>query len=504
GFDLYLPDMLTAQVERPPKFGAKLVSFNGEEVKTTPGVVEVVAIPSGIAVVGTDFWSVRQGRYRLRPVWDLSESVSFNSQDQYSQYESLMDRRGTIRKNSGLVGIAQARADKKLESTYQFPYLAHAPMEPLNVVIDYTGRECNIWCGTQWPDADRAAAAGVLNLPLVRVNLHTMLSGGGFGRRGTMDQDFVREAAHLAKVIKKPLKLVWTREDDIKGGYYRPSAVVRLKGSLDRRGNVTSILGRIASQSVAIGPLVEAFITLIGEDVRTAQGLRDIPYDIPNLRAEVHYQENLVPVNWMRSVANSFNIFALETFIDELAEAAEQDAYEFRRNMLERNPRCRRVLDVVANAANWTSPLPAGSYRGIALLQSYNSYIAQVVEASLYGEQLKIHRVLSAVDCGIVINPDLVRAQIESGIVFGLSSAMGEISFRDGEVVQNNFNNYSILKFNQTPAIETLIIDSEENPGGVGELGVPCVAPALANAVYHATGKRIKSLPMFNENLYLN
>ncbi|MEE2732348.1 MAG: xanthine dehydrogenase family protein molybdopterin-binding subunit [Pseudomonadota bacterium] len=504
GFDLYLPGMLTALVQRAPKFGAKLVSFNATEVKSYPGVVDVVEIPSGVAVIGTDFWSVRQGRLRLRAQWDYSDAEQFSSADQMARYESLMDARGTVRKNTGWVAIAQARADQELESTYQFPYLAHVPMEPLNVVIDYDGRNCDIWCGTQWPDADRSAAASVLGLPIRRVNFHTMLSGGGFGRRGTMDQDFVREAAHLAKIVKKPIKLVWTREDDIKGGYYRPSAVVRLKGSLNRRGEVTSIMGRIASQSVAIGPLMEAFIALVGEDARTAQGIQDMPYDIPNLRAEVHYEKSSVPVTWMRSVANSFNIFALETFIDELAEAASQDPYEFRRNMLGNNARCRQVLDVVAAAADWSTPAPAGIYRGIALLNSYNSYIAQVVEVRLEGEQITVVRVISAVDCGVAVNPDLVNAQIESGIVFALSSAMGKISFNDGMVEQNNYFDYPILKMDQSPAIETHLVNSDEDPGGVGELGVPCVAPALANALYQATGERIRSLPMFDHNLQLN
>lgn len=504
GFDLYLPGMLTALVKRAPKFGAKLISFNAGEVKNSPGVVDVVEIPSGVAVIGTDFWSAQQGREKLLPIWDFNDAAIFSSEEQYARYDSLMDERGNVRRNTGFVALAQSRADQKLVSTFRFPYLAHAPMEPLNVVIDYSGRDCEIWCGSQWPDADRSAAASVLGLPLRRVTFHTLLSGGGFGRRGTMDQDFVREAAHLARKVKKPLKLVWTREDDIKGGHYRPSAVVRLTGSLNKRGDVTSIMGRIASQSVAIGPLMESFITLIGEDVRTAQGIRDIPYDIPNLRAEVHYEESEVPVSWMRSVANSFNIFALETFIDELAEAAGQDPYEFRRNMLGGNPRSRQVLDAVAEAANWSSPAAAGIYRGIALLNSYNSYIAQVVEASLDGVQLKVHRVISAVDCGIAVNPDLVKAQIESGIVFGLSSAMGEISFKGGEVSQGNFDDYPILRISQTPVMETYILDSDENPGGVGELGVPCVAPALANAIYLVTGERIKSLPMFNWNLQID
>lgn len=504
GFDLSKPGMLTAVVKRAPKFGAKLVNFNAGDVKSSPGVVDVVEIPSGVAVIGKDFWSVRQGRDKLLVNWDFSDADTFSSDDQMAHYTELMDKRGNTRRNTGRVEVAQALAAQTLESTFEFPYLAHAPMEPLNVLIDYDGRHCEIWCGSQWPDADRATAANVLGLPVRRVTFHNILSGGGFGRRGTIDQDFVREAAHLAKVVRKPVKLVWTREDDIMGGYYRPSAVVRLKGSLNARGEVTSVLGRIASQSVAIGPILEAFVTLIGEDVRTTQGLQEIPYDIPNLRAEVHYETYKVPVNWMRSVANSFNIFALETFIDELAEAAGKDPYEFRRDMLGRNPRTRQVLDAVAEAANWSGPAPAGVYRGIALLNSYNSYIAQVVEASLDSNQIRIHRVFSAVDCGIAINPDLVKAQIESGIVFALSSAMGEISFTDGDVGQNNFHNYPLLRMNQTPEIETLILSSDKDPGGVGELGVPCVAPALANALYQVTGTRIKSLPLFNQNLHLS
>ena len=504
GFDFSLPGMLTAVVMRAPKFGAKLIGFNAANIENNAGITNVLEIPSGVAVVGKDFWSVKKARDNLSAQWDFNDAAEFSSADQLTHYKSLMNKRGTVRRNTGLVALAQARAHQQLESTFEFPYLAQAPMEPLNVVIDFNGRDCEIWCGTQWPDADRSAAANVLGIPLRRVKFNTMLSGGGFGRRGTMDQDFVREAAHLAKKVKKPIKLVWTREDDIKGGYYRPSAVVRLKGSLNRRGEVTSILGRIASQSVAIGPLMESFVTLLGEDVRTAQGIRDVPYDIPNLRAEVHYEKSAVPVNWMRSVANSFNVFALETFIDELAEATGQDPYEFRRTMLARNPRCLTVLDRVADAVNWKSPAPAGVYRGIALLNSYNSYIAQVVEASLNGSQLNILRVISAVDCGIAVNPDLVKAQIESGIVFGLSSAMGEIHLKQGEVQQNNFHDYPILRINQSPEIETLLIDSNENPGGVGELGVPGVAPALANAIYQAKGERIKSLPMFGANLQMS
>lgn len=503
GSDIYIPGMLTAVVQRPPKFGAKVISFNADDIEDNPGVVDIIEIPSGVAVVASDFWSAEQARKRLKIAWDFGNAAVFSSEQQYAQYDALMDKRGTVRKNSGLVALAQTRADQKLQSTFRFPYLAHVPMEPLNVVIDYNGRDCEIWCGTQWPDADQAAAASVLGIPASRINFHNVLSGGGFGRRGTMDQDFVREAAHLAKKVKKPIKVVWTREDDIKGGYYRPSAVVRLTGTLDRRGAVTSLSGRIASQSVAIGPLMESFIALIGEDARTAQGIRDIPYDIPNLRAEVHYEKSEVPVNWMRSVANSFNIFALETFMDELAEAAGQDPYQFRRSMLANNPRCRQVLDTVAEAANWSNPASDGIYRGIAVLNSYNSYIAQVVEASLNGSQLRIHRVLSAVDCGVAVNPDLVKAQIESGVVFGLSSAMGEISFKDGEVRQSNFHNYPILRINQSPAIETRLVNSDKNPGGVGELGVPCVAPALANAIYQATGNRIRSLPLFNQNMQL-
>ncbi|HET8705189.1 MAG TPA: molybdopterin cofactor-binding domain-containing protein, partial [Pseudomonadales bacterium] len=396
-------------------------------------------------------------------------------------------------------------AAKKLQSDFIFPYLAHAPMEPLNVVINYTGgNSCEIWCGSQWPDGDRAAAASALGISADKITFHNMLSGGGFGRRASPDHDFVVEAARLAKVLKKPVKVVWTREDDIQGGYYRPCAVSRLTGSLDSQGNVTSITGRIATQSVYGSALVENAAQLIGEDIRAGSGLQDQPYSIPNVRVDVHYMKNKVPVMWMRSVASSFNVYALETFIDELAYAAGKDPYQFRRAMLQDKPRLVGVLDAVAQASGWSSQPPTGVHRGIAVVNYNSSYLAQVVEASVSGKKLTINKVFSAVDCGIAVNPDLVKAQIESGIVFGLSSVvMGAITFDKGDVQQSNFNDYPILRMNQAPAIETQIVNSGEAPGGVGELGVPAIGPALANAIFAATGKRIRNLPMADQNLNL-
>ena len=505
GIDVYIPNMLTAVIARAPKFGSSLISFGALAAKAVPGVVGVYKIPSGVAVVAKDFWSAKLGRDALQPYWNTLLAVNLTSATQYASYLKMMDTPGQLRRSVGNVKQAQAAAAKQLQSDFQFPYLAHAPMEPLNVVIDYSGgNSCEIWCGTQWPDGDCAAAASVLGLAASKITFHNQLSGGAFGRRGNPDHDFVVEAAHLAKVLKKPVKVVWTREDDIKGGYYRPCAVSRLAGSLDSEGNLTALTGRIATQSVYGSPLVESVAMLVGEDIRAAQGLQNLPYSIPNLRVDVHYVQNKVPVMWMRSVAASFNIFALETFIDELAHAAGKDPYEFRRAMLQDNPRCMGVLDTVAEAANWTTPPPTGIYRGIALLNYSSSYIAQVVEASVSGKQLSINKVISAVDCGIAINPDLVKAQIESGTVFGLSSAlMGAITLDKGTVQQSNFNDYPILRINQAPTIETHIISSTADPGGVGELGVPCVAPALANAIFSATGKRIRSLPMTDHNLQL-
>ncbi|MDR3417547.1 MAG: xanthine dehydrogenase family protein molybdopterin-binding subunit [Nevskia sp.] len=505
GIDVYLPGMLTALIARPPRFGGRVVSYDASAAMALPGVVEVHQIPGGVAVVGTDFWAAKQGRAALKVKWDLSTAENITSADLYTSYGKLMAFPGTVRRYDGDVALARATAAQSLQADYSFPYLAHAPMEPLNVVIDYSPGNCEIWCGTQWPDADRLAASTVLGVPADLIKFHTMLSGGGFGRRGSVDNDFILDAAHVAKAVRGKVKVMWTREDDITGGHYRPAAVCRLTATLDQAGKLSSFTGRVAAQSVAYGALPELAVKVLGIDIRATEGLENMPYAVPNVEVDVHTVTNQVKVLWMRSVANSFNIFALETFVDELAQAAGQDPYQFRRGLLRNNARLLGVLDAAAQAAGWTTPPAAGVSRGIAALAGYGSYIAQVVEASVSGGQLGVLRGVSAVDCGIAVNPDLVKAQIESGIVFGLSSAlMGAITLQDGVVQQSNFHDYPVLRMHQAPQTETVIVNSGESPGGVGELGVPCVAPALANALYGLTGKRVRSLPMSNQSLSLS
>jgi isoquinoline 1-oxidoreductase beta subunit len=385
-----------------------------------------------------------------------------------------------------------------ISADYAFPYLAHAPMEPLNVVIDYTPERCEIWTGTQWPDGDRSTAARVLGLRADDIVMHTLPSGGSFGRRASFTHDFVDEAAQLALQLQQPVKLMWTREDDIAGGHYRPAAVCRLAATLDRDGRPNSWGHRLVVQSLLVNALIDQLGTLGGSEANSARGADTMPYAIANVRVDVHSMTEPVSVLSLRSVSNSFNVYAVETFIDELAQAAGADPYAYRRQLLQEQPRLLAVLDAAADAAGWASSPPAGIGRGIAVFAGYGSYIAQIVEASVDADRrLKLHRVVSAVDCGLAVHPDLVVAQIESSIVFALSMALsGEITLEQSVPRQHNFDGYPVLRMHQSPRMETVLIGQGDVPTGVGELGVPAVAPALANAIFAAIGERIRTLPM--------
>ncbi len=500
GFDKRIPNMLTVVVARPPQFGATVLTFDDTAAKQVPGVQGVYRVPSGVAVAAKDFWSAERGRKALVIEWNTltGESLSTDKlREDYRQQNTLPGRPVRMEGAEGLLGLDLSPT---LEAEYDFPFLAHAPMEPLNVTIDYRGSSCEIWCGTQWPDMEKLVAAAILGLPPEAVTFHTLLSGGGFGRRANIGFDFMQEAAHVARAVQAPLKVVWTREDDIRGGYYRPFSACRLSGRVNQ-GKIESWTHRVARQTLLVNPLVEAVTEKVTEEVQATQGAEEMPYDIPNVRVEAHNPHNGVPVLWMRSVANAVNVFAVETFFDDLARQAGCSSFEdvvaMRRELLASKPRHRAVLDAVMAAAGAPA---AGVHRGLALCHSYQSSIAQLVEASVAGDgTVSIHRVVSAVDCGTAINPDLVEAQIESGVVFALSTALfGEISLQQGEVQQSNFHDYPVLRMYQTPQIETVLLPSDEAPGGVGELGVPCVAPALVNALYWATGKSHRSLPLNN------
>lgn len=499
GMDVQVPGMLTALIARAPLFGGKIASYDATATKAIAGVVGVYEVPEGIAVVARDFWSAKRGRDALVLSYDPVVGERVSSSDQRFIYRNLMGQDGTPARVDGNVAQAQKAAAKTLSADYHFPYLTHATMEPLHAVIDYRGGDrAEVWMGTQWPEGDQTVTAAILGLKKEQVKVHTMLTGGGFGRRSSLGFDVITTAAHVAKAVKQPVKIIWTRDQDIKGGYYRPAAYCRLSATLDARGSITSWTNRIAVQSIATNTVMEGFIVKNGVDHLSVEGADSLPYAVPNVKVDLHTPRYQVPVLWMRSVGHSFNAFAVECFFDEVAAAAKRDPLQLRREMLKGRPRHLAVLDAVAKLANWSRPRRSGVHRGIVVHESYNSFVANVVEASVSADRtLTIHRVCCAIDCGVAINTDLIIAQMESSIVFALSAALwGEVTLNKGEVEQSNFDDYPVMRMYQTPKIEVVVLPSFEKPGGVGEPGVAAVAPALANAIFAATGEPVRSLPL--------
>ena len=383
------------------------------------------------------------------------------------------------------------------------PYLSHSMMEPLNTVVDLHDDHCEIWTGTQFQTGDRAAAAGVAGLKPEQVELHTTLLGGGFGRRANPASDFVTEAVHVAKVAKAPVKVVWTREDDIRGGWYRPMWYDHFAAGLDANGNPVAWTHTIVGQSIFDGTMFAGFGIKDGVDAASVEGAADIIYGIPNIQVDLHSPKNEVPVQWWRSVGHSHTGFSVEAFLDEVAHAGGKDPYQLRRALLANQPRMLAVLDLAVEKAHWGGPLPQGHARGVATHFSFDSYVAQVAEVSVEKDgRVRVHRIVAAVDCGRTVNPDTVKAQLEGGIVFGLTAALKtEITLDKGRVQQRNFNDYPMVRMFESPQIEVYIVPSTEKPTGVGEPGVPPVAPAVANAIFAATGKRVRRLPIKSEDL---
>jgi isoquinoline 1-oxidoreductase beta subunit len=498
GLDVQIPGMMTAVIARAPVFGGKVVSVNAEQAKAVGGVKDVVQVPSGVAVIATGFWPAKLGRERLEIKWDDGPNASLSTAGMREQYATLAKTPGTVARKVGDPANALAGAAKTITAEYEVPYLAHAMMEPLNCVVDLRSDRCEIWTGTQFQTVDRMVAAATAGLKPEQVQIHTTLLGGGFGRRANPASDFIVEAVQVAKASKVPVKVVWTREDDIRGGWYRPMWYDRMVGGIDQNGNPVAWTHTIVGQSIMQGTLFEQFGIRNGIDSSSVEGAADLLYGIPNLQVDLHTPKIGVPVQWWRSVGHSHNGFAVEAFFDELAHAGGKDPYELRRTLLANQPRMRAVLDLVAAKANWGKPLPAGRARGIATHFSFASYVAQVAEVSVEKNgEVRVHRVVCAVDCGSVVNPDTVKAQMEGGIVFGLTAALkDEITLEAGRVQQRNFHDYPMLRINESPAIEIYIVPSTEKPTGVGEPGVPPVAPAVANAVFAATGKRVRKLPI--------
>ncbi len=503
GLDARFPGMLTAVVARSPVFGGKVKSFNAARAKAVPGVKQVVQVPTGVALVATGFWAAKKGRDALEISWDEGEWARLSTPGMVEEFERMAETPGLIARKDGDPDKAYAAAIRKVSADYDVPYLAHATMEPLNCTIDYRGDSCAIRVGSQMQTGDRAAAADILGLNPEQVKLHTTFLGGGFGRRGNPHSDFVSEAAEVAKRVKRPVKVVWTREDDMRGGYYRPMWHDRLMAGLDGSGNLIAWWHTIVGQSIMFGTPFEKRMIENGIDHTSVEGAKDIPYTIPNILVTLHSPRFGVPVQWWRSVGHSHTGFVVESFIDEVANDAGKDPFEFRRSLLAANPRHKGVLELAAEKAEWGKALPAGHGMGIAVHDSFGSFVAQVTEVSVSDSgEVRVHRVVCAVDCGRYVNPLTIEAQMESGIVYGLSAALhGAITLKNGRVEQANFDTYPVLRMNEMPRVEVHIVPSREKPGGIGEPGTPPIAAAVTNAVFAVTGKRIRSLPIRAEEL---
>jgi isoquinoline 1-oxidoreductase beta subunit len=503
GIDVLAPGMLTAVIARSPVFGGRVKSFDPGKALAVSGVKQVIVVDAGVAVVADGFWSARKGRELLEIVWDEGEWAHLSTPQMREEYARLATTPGLPARREGDAAAGLAKAARKLEAVYEMPYLAHATMEPLNCFVDLKGDHCLIRTGSQFQTVDRNAAAQELGLKPEQVTLETTFLGGGFGRRGCPGSDFVLDAVQVAKKVGSPVKVVRTREDDMHAGYYRPMWYDRISAGLDDAGRPLAWSHTIVGQSIIAGTQFESAMVKDGIDGTSVEGAADIPYAIPNILVDLHTTKNGVPVLWWRSVGHSHTAFVVQSFLDELAHAAGKDPFQYQRALLTGKPRHLRVLETVAEKAGWDRPLPKGMGRGLALHESFGSFIAQVAEVSLDArERVRVQRVVCAIDCGRIVNPDIIAAQMESGIIFGLSAALyGAITLKDGRVEQGNFDSYPLLRMEAAPKVEVHIIPSTEPPGGVGEPGVPPIAPAVANALFAATGARVRSLPLTPEKI---
>lgn len=510
GLDVRPPGVVFAAVKMSPVRGGTVKSFEAEAVKSTPGVLGVVKFSGkhggtgGVAVVADGWWKAKKALESVQVSFDDGKMKNFSSSElQTALWIELDDDDGFGFWKKGEPSEALKSSTKRIEAEYSVPYLAHATLEPMNCTVQYLGTHAIVWSPTQVPDFARSAAAKVLGLSKEKVEVRVSYLGGGFGRR--LESDIIAQAAEIAKQFpNKPVQVIWSREDDMRHDFYRPACVARLKAGLDAKGNLNAWTHVSAGQGITSGFLSRnAGLPVMGPDKTSAEGAFDTAYEFPNVRVG-HVNVDLpVPVGFWRSVGHSHQAFFKESFIDECAHAAGKDPYQFRRNLLLKHPRELNVLDLAAKKAAWgqaLSPAPNGSKmaRGIALHECFGSAVAQVVEVWVNEQgELKVHRVVCAIDCGFAVNPNIIAQQIESSVIFGLSAALyGQIDFEKGQVKQGNFHEYRPLRLDETPIIETHIVPSALPPEGVGEPGLPPVAPALANAIFALTGKRLRELPL--------
>jgi len=497
GLDVKRPGMLIARVVRCPVFGGKVSSFNADKAKAVAGVRHVVAISGGVAVAADNYWAASKGAQALEVKWDEGPLAKLNSADISRKYAELAEQPGKVARNNGDAAAALKGAAKSIERVFEVPFLAHACMEPMNCTADVRADRCDVWVPTQGQTASQQAAMAASGLPADKVHIFTTYLGGGFGRRG--EADFVADAVETSKAVGKPVKVVWTREDDIQHDFYRPVTYVRMWAAADAAGKPVAYQMRMVQQSLMkrIGGLPPNGVDFISVD-----GAANLPYDIPNIRIEYTETDPGIPFGFWRSVGASVTGFVVEGFIDELAATAGEDPFEFRRKRLSKHPRHKAVLELVAEKSGWGKPLPQGRARGIALLECFGSIVGQVAEVSVTNGNVKIHKMWCAVDAGWVVNPDTIKAQMEGGTLYGVSAALnGEITIQNGRVVQRHFNDYKVVRMNEAPEVETHIVASAEEPGGIGEPSTAVAAGALVNAIAAATGKRIYKLPIRAEQL---
>ena len=497
GLDVTVPGMLVASIERCPVLGGTVQAFDATAARAVPGVRHVVQVSSGVAVVADGTWAALSGRRALQVTWDEGPLARLTSEQISREYAKAARQPGLAAKTVGDAAGVLA-AGTPLEAVYEVPFLEHACMEPMNATAHVTADACHVWAPTQNPGGTRAVAARLTGLPPERVTVTTTLLGGGFGRRGEVD--FVRDAVETSRAVRGPVKVVWTREDDIRHGFYRPATYNVLRAALRPDGRPAAWWHRV----VGPGILVQKGYARKGSVDRAAvAGAADLPYDVDALQVEWVDKDLGVPVGFWRSVGSSQNTFVTESFVDELAHAARKDPYEYRRALLGKAPRHRAVLELAATRAGWGSPLRSGLARGIAVAFSYGSYAAHVAEVSVAPDGTpRVHRIVCAIDCGFPVNLDQIRAQMEGGAVYALTAALyGRITLDRGRVQQSNFHDYPMLRMAEMPKVETHIVDSGEAPGGLGEPGVPSVAPAVTNAIFALTGTRIRRLPIDRELL---
>ena len=498
--DMKLPDMLIAAVARPPKFGATVKSFNTDKAKVVKGVEKIVQIPNGVAVLAKDFWTAKKARDLLEIEWDESNAFKLSSDEIMAEYKSLAKKTGSVAHESGNVDKAFVEAKQTITANYEFPFLAHAALEPMNCIVQLNDDSCELWYGAQLQSGDLAAVTKVTGLADDKVKINTLYAGGSFGRRASSQSDYIVEAVEIAKAAKLsvPIKMVWTREDDMLSGYYRPAFYHSLSAAIDSKGQITAWKQRIVGQSVMAGTsFAEAFVKG-GVDQSTVEGLNPVAYAITNQHVDMHIATSPVPVLWWRSVGHTHTGCTKEAFLDEIAHNINKDPVELRRKLLKKQPRHLGVLNLAVEKSNWNTPLGENRGRGVAVHKSFHSYVAQVAEITVNEDRtFSVDRVVIAVDCGIAINPDIIRAQMQGGMGYGLSAALsGAITFKEGAVVESNFDGYQVLRMNQMPEVEVHIVESSENPTGVGEPGTPPIIPAVINALADATGKFHHILPL--------